>query len=81
MGAPVGSIGKIELGPSSSRRTEAAVTQAIATGTSDRGFHSNSRISTASRVALMGQLNVAAMPAEAPATISTVRSESVIGNS
>jgi hypothetical protein len=81
MGAPVGVIDISGCGPSRSRRTAPAVTQAIATGTSDRGFHSNSRISTASSVADMGQLKVAAMPADAPATIKTVRSESVIGSS
>src|SRR5579875_1998739 len=77
-GAPVGIISNRGRGPSSKRRTAPAVTHAMVTGTRERGFHSNNRISTASNTADMGQLNVAAMPAEAPATISTVRSDAVM---
>ena len=59
---------------SSTGRQAAAITQAIATGTKLRGFHSNSSSSTANSIAATGVPNVAAMPAAAPATSRVLRS-------
>ena len=50
---------------------------ATATGTRLRGLHSNSRSSTARRIAATGVAKVADMPAAAPATSRVVRSASV----
>ena len=52
----------------------AATKHAIATGMVERGRNSNSSNSTATSVAAMGVANVAAMPAQAPATSSVRRS-------
>ena len=77
----VSAMGNTGPGPSSRRRNAAAVTLAIATGTSERGLHSNSSSSTASRIAASGARNVADIPAAAPATSIVDRSASLILNS
>ena len=58
----------------SAMRTAAAVAAAAAAGTIDRGLHSNSSSSTASRVAATGVPNTPVMPPAAPATSSVLRS-------
>jgi len=55
----------------------AATALANATGMKLRGFHSNSRSSTASRVAAIGEAKVAAIPPAAPATSNGFRSAAV----
>lgn len=58
-----------------------AVTAATATGRYERGRHSKSSSSTASRIEASGALNVAAMPAAEPATSSALRSSVVTRSS
>ena len=63
--------------PSQTMRNAPAMMLAAATGTRERGLHSNSSSSTASRIAASGAAKVADMPAAAPATRSVVLSASV----
>src|SRR5581483_4559848 len=60
--------------PMASGRNAAASAQAVMTGIMLRGFHSNSKSSTASSTAAIGVPNTAVMPAAAPATKSVLRS-------
>ena len=48
--------------------------EAIATGINERGFHSKSNNSTASKTAATGVAKIADMPAAAPATKRVLRS-------
>jgi hypothetical protein len=72
--APTGNMGFALI---MKRRKTVATALAMATGIRLRGFHSKSNNSTASNTAAMGVLNVAAMPAAAPATSSVLRSAAV----
>ena len=60
--------------PSSSGRQVTDTVQAAMTGIRLRGFHSNSRSSTASSTAAIGVPKIAVMPAAAPATSRVLRS-------
>ena len=73
----IAGIGNSGPGPRRYPRRTAAVALAIATGARLRGLNSNSKSSTARRIAANGVAKVADMPAAAPATNSVVRSASV----
>src|SRR5579875_99852 len=73
-GTGVGGMGKRGLVEKSNPRNKVAVALATATGIRLLGFHSKRRSSTASRTALTGLLNVAAIPPAAPATSNVLRS-------
>jgi hypothetical protein len=67
-------VGGARVASINQRRAAAAVALANATGTTVRGFHSNTRSSTANKTAATGEANVADIPPAAPATSNVLRS-------
>ena len=74
-GGGVAGIRKSAVLPRTDHLTTVAVALAIPTGIRLRGLHSKRRSSTASITAATGVLNVADIPAAAPATSRVFRSE------